>query len=413
MNSSLLSKTSASYATNVKQSGIKYGANQNITNKSGSKIFVTAGTLITDKIRIKLDKLEDQGVINALNPDEQIGIKETIKPAEFMQSISDSIKTNPVLTKYELSQTLNAINAFVLSNKIPTKILEHLSVFSKSNPKAFQNTLFNLVFGTHIGRANNYNETELNELMSVLLFADIGYARLDRNMHNATKVHPIISKEIVELAGIDNKLILESIMQHEEKLDGTGYPFKLTTMHEYAQISQIVNQYSQLCHQQQDHNNQLGELILLGEKVDFRTGKAKKPVYEPRLQKALINIMQESLQTSDQKQRYAQHLHQELAKIVNWSHSHLTPDHEIIEIQAKIKNTLWGEPNCQNPFQVKSEELQDIHRCQEFITDAMKFLHIIVEPSNYLNRVLQSPIILNGIIVSGHALLSLGNPFNH
>ena len=88
-------------------------------------------------------------------------------------------------------------------------------------------------------------------------------------------------------------------------------------------------------------------------------------------------------------------------------------EHEIIELQAKIMNTLWGGQNCQNPFQVKSEEFLDTHRCQEFITDAMKFLHIIVEPSDYLNRVLQRPIILIGIIISGHALLSLGNPFNY
>jgi HD-GYP domain-containing protein (c-di-GMP phosphodiesterase class II) len=62
-------------------------------------------------------------------------------------------------------------------------------------------------------------------------------------MPNAVNVHPLLSKEIVQHAGLHNPLILESIMQHEEKLDGTGYPKRIKKMHEYAQISQIVNQY--------------------------------------------------------------------------------------------------------------------------------------------------------------------------
>ncbi|HCM48804.1 MAG TPA: hypothetical protein DIS98_15345 [Colwellia sp.] len=63
----------------------------------------------------------------------------------------------------------------------------------------------------HIGKANNYSETELFELTSVLFFENIGYARFNKHMKDANLVHPILSKEIVKLAGLDNKLVLESI----------------------------------------------------------------------------------------------------------------------------------------------------------------------------------------------------------
>lgn len=320
------------------------------------------------------------------------------------------VKQNPILTQYQLKGTLQTISSYVKSGQLPDKIVEHLTVFSKSNEKEFQHTLSNLVFGTHIGKANNYSAAELNELMSVLFFEDIGYARLDKRMKNAYKVHPILSKEIVEYAGIDNKLILESIMQHEEKLDGSGYPNKLTTIHEYAQISQIANLYSKLMHQGENPASLLGKLFLLGHQFDFRTSSNKKPIYKAKLQKALLKIMQEKLKTPQQFSDYASHLHQELSNIIKWSNSEVSQNSEVLTLQQKIKSSLWINQESSEPFQVKVEELSDNKLCKEFINDAMNFMYLIVEPANYLNCVLHKPIEKNGSPISGDTCLSIANP---
>ena len=413
MNSLLLKETSKIFLQNIVKSGIECGLRNDITSHDGSKIFLKAGTKITPAIEEKLQLLQLKGVIADENSEENYELSDTLESQEFISSIKDCIRNNPVLSKHQLSQTLQTLAQFIQTETIPEKILDHLTVFAKYNPKEFEKTLFNLVFGTHIGKANHYSKTELNELMSVLFFADIGYARLDLSLKNAHKVHPLLSREIVAVAGIENKLILESIAQHEEKLDGTGYPYKLTKIHEYAQISQIVNQYSNLFKQPSVHSNQVGELFLLGQKYDFRTSQIKPSIYDPLLQKALLGIMQESLQTEQQKTQYALHLHKELAKIVKWSKSQASQNHEIEAIKTKIKSSLWISEDSIEPFNMKSTDLHDNQLCQGFINDAIRFLHFIVEPANYLNRVLHRPMEMNGLPVSGNEIFEIANPFKY
>ena len=241
--------TSKQFTSNILNSGVECGINKDITDPDGKRVFVKAGTKITDKIRLKLDKLKQKGVIGH---EDEISITEKKTNQDLLGPILNLAKTNPVLKNFELKDTLVTISDFINNDSIPKNIVDHLSIFSHLNPAAFENTLLNLVFGTHIGKANNYSIIELNELISVLFFENIGYARLHPNMKNAKLVHPILSKEIVKIAGLDNKLVLESIEQHEEKLDGSGYPNKLTEIHEYAQISQIANQYSQLTRNSQN-----------------------------------------------------------------------------------------------------------------------------------------------------------------
>lgn len=410
MSNSLLNSTFTTYKNNIDTAAIQCGLGKDITSKDKQKIFLKAGTPITERISDQIQQLKADGIIDEDNPDDCIEIVAPTRSEELVTSIMSTVEQNPVLTQFQLQQTLTTITAFISSGELPKKIVEHLTVFSKSNETEFSHTLSNLVFGTHIGKANNYNPTQLHELMSVLFFEDIGYARIDKSMPNAYKVHPLLSKEIVEYAGIDNTLILESIMQHEEKLDGSGYPKKLTEIHEYAQISQIANQYSRLVHQGDNPNSLLGKLFLLGQPFDFRTSDNKCPIYAPKLQKALIKIMQEKLKSPQQLKDYANNLHQELSNIIKWSNSEVSQNSEVLTIQQKIKSSLWVHQSSIDPFQVKQEELNDKQLCQEFITDAMNFMYLIVEPANYLNCVLHKPIEKNGSPISGETCLSIANP---
>jgi hypothetical protein len=261
--------------------------------------------------------------------------------------------------------------------------------------------------------ANNYSPSQLYELMSVLFFENIGYARLDLKLKNAYKVHPIISKEIVEYAGIDNALVLESILQHEERLDGSGYPCKLTHINEYAQISQLANQHSRLIEQKGDRSCFLGKLYILGQPVDFRTGDKKSVIYEPKLQKALLSMMQEKLKSPQQFTDYANHLHRELSNIVKWSHSEASQSCELLTIQQKIKNALWVNREDNDPFQVSLEQLSDISICKDFIMDGINFIHQISDSVTYLNCGLHKPMEINGCPISGDTCLTIGNPLNY
>lgn len=391
-------------------SNIKCGLGQDITSKDKQKIFLKAGTPVTEKISQQIQQLKKDGIIDDDSPDDCITIVEPCKSSEILQSIMSTVKTNPVLSQCQLSATLNTIANYVRTQKIPEKIIEHLTVFSKNNPDEFEHTLSNLIFGTHIGKALNYSTAQLNELMCVLFYEDIGYARIDPMMKNAYKVHPILSREILEYAGINNPNILAAISEHEEKLDGSGYPHKLTQIHEYAQISQVANQYSRIFEQSNDLNTTMGKLILLGQQFDFRTSHYKPSIYAPKLQKPLIKILQEKLKSPKQLKEYASHLHNELTNVIKWSNSNVSQHHEVLTIQQKIKSSLWISKQSQSPFQVALDDLNDTQLCKEFINDAMTFMYSIVEPANYLNRVLHIPIEKNGHPISGETILQITSP---
>lgn len=410
MSNTLLNSTFGKYKENIDLAGIECGLSKDIVSKDNQKVFLKAGTSITDKINTQIQQLKADGIISETSPDDTIEIIEPTQSKDLVASILSSIKSNPVLTQYQLAETLKTVADYVKTGELPKKIMEHFTVFSKTHPTAFNHTLSNLVFGTHIGKANNYSVNELNELMAVLFFENIGYARLDIHLKNAYKVHPILSKEIVEYAGINNKLILESILQHEEKLDGSGYPNKLTKIHEYAQISQMANQHSLLIEQGEDRSCLLGKLHILGQSFDFRTGDKKIAIYEPKLQKALLIMMQEKLKSPQQLNSYANHLHKELTNIAKWSNSEISQSRELLGIQQKIKSTLWVNKEESNPFQVSLDQLNDHFICKEFITDSMNFIHQIADVVTYLNCSLHKPMERNGSPISGDTCLVIANP---
>ena len=403
----LVKNTSEQFSSNILNSGIKCGISKDITDPQGKRVFLKAGTEITDKIRIKLNNLKKEGIIG--NEDD-ISITEEKSNQGLLKPIIDLAKTNPVLKNFELNKTLATITDFINNDSIPKKIAEHLSIFSHLNPPAYENTLLNLVFGTHVGKANNYSSTELFELISVLFFENIGYARLHPSMKNAKLVHPILSKEIVIIAGLENKLVLESIEQHEEKLDGSGYPKKLTQIHEYAQISQIANQYSQLTKNSKNSKTAIGELYLLGQGFDFRTSQKTNSIFSSQLQKPLLAIMQESIQTRTHQQAYGNHLYDQLSKVIRWTNTLSDTDTEMNFIQAKLRSTLWVSETSQNPFQINREDLKDNRICNMFINDARKLVLQISQFANYFNQILHYPIKIDNISTNREYFLKLINP---
>jgi hypothetical protein len=403
----LVRSTSTQFSNNILNSGLECGISKDITDADGKRVFVKAGTDITDKIRIKLNNLQKEGVIGQ---EDVISITEKQTNQDLLGPILNIAKTNPILNKFQLKETLATISDYINKGDIPKKIVDHLNIFAHLNPPAYENTLLNLVFGIHVGKANNYSTTELFELTSVLFFENIGYARLNKNMKDANLVHPILSKEIVKLAGLNNKLVLESIEQHEERLDGTGYPNKLTKIHEYAQISQIANQYSRITRNSKNINTAIGELYLLGQGFDFRTSQKTSSIFSHHLQKPLLAIMQESIQTKTHQQEYGNYLYDQLTKVIKWTNTLNGTNPEMTCIQAKLRSTLWISEKSQKPFKINREELKDKKICSMFINDARKLVLQISQFANYFNQTLHAPIKIDNISTTKEYFLKLTNP---
>jgi hypothetical protein len=154
----------------------------------------------------------------------------------------------------------------------------------------------------------------------------------------------------------------------------------------------------------------MGYLLLLGQQFEYRTGIRKDSVYDPRLQNALIDIMQDDLHSEQHVLQYANHLHSELSKLAQWAKLSSSNQGAVFEIKSKINRSLWVSQDSNDPFQIKLTDLLDRKLCREFVTDAIKFLHLIVESANYLNNALHSPIEINGAPKSGEYFLGIANP---
>lgn len=167
MFNSLMNNTFSSYKANIDTAGIECTLNVDITSKDKQKIFLKAGVPITNKISEQIQQLKVDGVIDEHSPDDCINIVEPTNLEEIVSSIIKTVKINPVLSQFHLTETLQSISNYVRTEQIPKKIIEHLTVFSKFNPAEFEHTLSNLIFGTHIGKVNNYSPSELHDLMCV------------------------------------------------------------------------------------------------------------------------------------------------------------------------------------------------------------------------------------------------------
>ncbi|MCL1903474.1 MAG: HD domain-containing protein [Oscillospiraceae bacterium] len=107
-----------------------------------------------------------------------------------------------------------------------------------------------------MGKWLNYNETQQSELVETGLFHDLGKVGIsDAIIHKPEplspdelkemKKHPVLSMEMLMKSGVRNKAILEGVIQHHERVNGTGYPKGLPARDicEYARITAISDTY--------------------------------------------------------------------------------------------------------------------------------------------------------------------------
>jgi len=107
-----------------------------------------------------------------------------------------------------------------------------------------------------VGKWLKLSEAELSDLVEVGLFHDIGKLKIDQKILNKpggltdeefeeVKRHPILSLEMLMKSGVRNKRVLEGVIQHHEKTNGTGYPKGLVSHNitDFARITAISDVY--------------------------------------------------------------------------------------------------------------------------------------------------------------------------
>lgn len=117
------------------------------------------------------------------------------------------------------------------------------------------------IFSMVIGLALGYDNPKLMELGIAAIFYDIGlckYADLVKQPRKLTvKEHGEVKNHIAESVEITKKIYNDlpqiandSILQHHERLDGSGYPagIKEESINEYAKILSVADMYEAMMH---------------------------------------------------------------------------------------------------------------------------------------------------------------------
>ena len=94
------------------------------------------------------------------------------------------------------------------------------------------------IYALSLGSFLNFTSKELSELGEAALLHDLGKSKIDPRIINKNgkltneefdemKKHPSLGYTVGVKLGIKNKKVLEGISHHHEKMDGTGYPFRM------------------------------------------------------------------------------------------------------------------------------------------------------------------------------------------
>ncbi|MBU0711384.1 HD domain-containing protein [bacterium] len=155
------------------------------------------------------------------------------------------------------------------------------------------------IFATVLVRGIGYSEDDLVKVCATALLHDIGVAKVDSAIFNkpikqlkpheinAIKNHSGFGYEIIVQS--DDKLegLAQSVFQHHEKGDGSGYPGQLTEkeMLPTAQILSLIDVYESLIHPR-DHRDALIPPLGIQELIKQEGKRFSKP-----LLKALIETI--------------------------------------------------------------------------------------------------------------------------
>jgi len=219
------------YLRHVTELGEKHTiiANEDIHTSKGIKL-VSSGTRVNSSFykEILRHKL--------LNPiDQSLSIEDRLTPVILEKKAQQAIKQNALLEHMQNNSARGELLSSLFNSlDIHEILLFKLTVAEKQLPLLFNHCLNVAIVSIYIGIELQQNEESLKVNAIAGLFHDIGLLNLDADLLNNKKQlnendrkqiysHPIISSLILKTFP-DYKLISRAILEHHERMDGSGYP---------------------------------------------------------------------------------------------------------------------------------------------------------------------------------------------
>ncbi|MEI7430881.1 MAG: HD domain-containing phosphohydrolase, partial [Betaproteobacteria bacterium] len=193
-----------------------------------------------------------------LKPIEQsLRVAGALDASRLLSLVLEKARLIPSLVqRLEESELLVRLKGLFTELTIPEPLALKLSVMQEEHPALFEHSLMSAVIATVLGIRGKLPREEIQALTLASVFHDIGELYIDPGFfeqgHQMTMeerrhlyVHPITGflmlRDFAELP----KGTADAVLQHHERLDGVGYPYRLsggqiTTVSRYLAVAEVA-----------------------------------------------------------------------------------------------------------------------------------------------------------------------------
>lgn len=232
--------------------------------KGDGQVLLSEGAILS---REYLTRIAAMGISKVYISDPRV---EDIKPKP---AISDRTKylllnavyqlfaiTEDIYISKMLQQNLMALVRLMISEMNASDLTAlNLDQINRVNDYIFTHSLNVSILATAMGIHCGIKGDDLHELSMGAILHDIGKIKIPANILNKPgkltpkewdiiKRHSEFGYEIIKRSGLLSMNILDAIMQHHEKMDGSGYPYGLkgSQIHQFAKIITVADVYDAL-----------------------------------------------------------------------------------------------------------------------------------------------------------------------
>lgn len=218
------------------------------------------------------EELKDlaSGIINEKGPDitdiYSISTAQEIEVAKKHQEVIDIVKNTFDLARkgkiIDIQQIRNAVSLLLNIAEKNRRVIFKLVFISSLYPNEFlyYHATNSALLAAITGISLKFNKLQLNNLLVGTLLQNIGMVKIPEEIImkktaltvkeiEFLKNHPLLGYKIVQGTNSFSTDVMTIVLQHHERLDGTGYPSRLMNkqISDYPKITAICDTYQAMC----------------------------------------------------------------------------------------------------------------------------------------------------------------------
>lgn len=214
---------------------------------------------------------------------------------DFMHSLSQG----HAITSNQVEETVDLIYPEIMGS---TNILNQIKLLRQKDEYTMKHSVSVSVIAVKLGESMGLKEPALRSLAKAALLHDIGKARVPMELitkparltsqeFKEVQQHPLYGFKIAQEMQLPDLEVFTAILQHHEKFDGSGYPFRVLgrKLHIYSRIIAVADVFDALT-SDRPYRKAMPLFDALDEVVNNSTGHLD-PAITRRLATYVMNVL--------------------------------------------------------------------------------------------------------------------------